>query len=306
MSGPAPDLAPSSTPDVPGQPGRRRSWLWPGWGATKRVSLLIVGLVMSAVIIIAGALAPWITPYPDDAGAVVHPAQALLSPSAAHWFGTDIVGRDIFTRVVFGARVSLGIVVLVLLVSAVVGLSVGLAAGFFGGWLDAALMRVTDVFLAFPALLLSIALAAVLSPSALHAAMAIAFTWWPWYARLARGQAASIRRQGYSDAARILGASRTRQLVRHVLPNASTPVFVQMSLDAAGIILTAATLSYLGLGAQDPTPEWGLMVARGQPLATTAWWVITFPGLAILLTAVAFNFVGDGLQSVFDPKRGQR
>ncbi|CAB4959897.1 MAG: ABC transporter permease subunit [Actinobacteria bacterium] len=306
MSGPAPDVTPLSTFDVQGQPGRRRSWLWPGWGAAKRVPLLIFGLVLSAVIVIAGALAPWITPYPDDAGAVVHPSEALLSPSAAHWFGTDIVGRDIFTRVVFGARVSLGIVVIVLLVSVVVGLSVGLAAGFFGGWLDSALMRVTDVFLAFPALLLSIALAAVLSASAVNAALAIAFTWWPWYARLARGQAASIRRQGYSDAARILGASRTRQLVRHVLPNASTPVFVQMSLDAAGIIVTAATLSYLGLGAQDPTPEWGLMVARGQPLATTAWWVITFPGLAILLTAVAFNFVGDGLQTVFDPKRGRR
>ena len=306
MSGPAPDVTPLSTFDVQGQPGRRRSWLWPGWGAAKRVPLLIFGLVLSAVIVIAGALAPWITPYPDDAGAVVHPSEALLSPSAAHWFGTDIVGRDIFTRVVFGARVSLGIVVIVLRVSVVVGLSVGLAAGFFGGWLDSALMRVTDVFLAFPALLLSIALAAVLSASAVNAALAIAFTWWPWYARLARGQAASIRRQGYSDAARILGASRTRQLVRHVLPNASTPVFVQMSLDAAGIIVTAATLSYLGLGAQDPTPEWGLMVARGQPLATTAWWVITFPGLAILLTAVAFNFVGDGLQTVFDPKRGRR
>ncbi|MCX6461737.1 MAG: ABC transporter permease [Actinobacteria bacterium] len=306
MSGPVPDLAPLATSDASIMPGRRRSWLWPGWGAAKRVPLLVAGLVLSALIIIAGVLAPWITPYPEDAGAVVHPTQALLAPSAAHWFGTDIVGRDVFTRVVFGARVSLGIVVIVLVVSAVVGLSIGLAAGFFGGWLDAVLMRVTDIFLAFPALLLSIALAAVLSPSALHAALAIAFTWWPWYARLARGQAASIRRQGYSDAARILGASRTRQLVRHVLPNASTPVFVQMSLDAAGIILTAATLSYLGLGAQDPTPEWGLMVAKGQPLATTAWWVITFPGLAILVTAVAFNFVGDGLQSVFDPKRGRR
>ena len=167
-------------------------------------------------------------------------------------------------------------------------------------------MRITDVFLAFPALLLAVALTTVLSPSATHAALAIAFTWWPWYARLARGQARAIRRQGYSDAARILGASRTRQLVRHVLPNASTAVVVQMSLDAAGIILTAATLSYLGLGAQDPVPEWGLMVAQGQPLATTAWWVITFPGLAILITAVAFNFIGDGLQSALDPKRGRR
>ena len=306
MSRPASEIDPMPAPDLQGEPHRRSTILWPGWGAAKRVPLLTFGAVVASLVVLAGLLAPWITPYPEDAGAVVHPAQTLLAPSGAHWFGTDMVGRDIFTRVVFGARVSLGIVVVVVLISAVVGLTIGLAAGFFGGWLDSVLMRVTDIFLAFPALLLAVALAAVLSPSAMHAAMAIAFTWWPWYARLARGQAASIRRQGYSDAARVLGASRTRQLVRHVLPNASTPVFVQMSLDAAGIILTAATLSYLGLGAQDPTPEWGLMVAQGQSLSTTAWWVMTFPGLAILLTAVAFNFVGDGLQTVFDPKRGRR
>ena len=295
-----------ATPDLPAEPRRRSAVLWPGWAAAQRVPLLTVGAVLATLVVLAGLLAPWITPYPEDAGAVVHPARVLLAPSADHWFGTDMVGRDIFTRVVFGARVSLGIVVVVVLISAIVGLTIGLAAGFFGGWLDSVLMRVTDIFLAFPALLLAVALAAVLSPSAMNAALAIAFTWWPWYARLARGQAASIRRQGYSDAARVLGASRTRQLFRHVLPNASTPVFVQMSLDAAGIILTAATLSYLGLGAQDPTPEWGLMVAQGQSLSTTAWWVITFPGLAILITAVAFNFVGDGLQTIFDPKRGRR
>jgi peptide/nickel transport system permease protein len=301
----ASELEPAPTPDLQGEPRRRRPALWPGWAVATRFPLLDVGLVLAAVVILSGLLAPWITPYPEDAGAVVHPQSVLQAPSGAHWFGTDIVGRDILTRVVFGTRVSIGIVILVLLVSAIVGLTVGLAAGFFGGWLDAVLMRVTDVFLAFPALLLAVALAAVLTASALNAALAIAFTWWPWYARLARGQAASIRRQGYSDAARVLGASRTRQILRHVMPNASTAVFVQMSLDAAGIILTAATLSYLGLGAQDPTPEWGLMVAQGQPLATTAWWVITFPGLAILVTAVAFNFIGDGLQGAFDPKRGR-
>lgn len=268
--------------------------------------LLLLGLSVAIAIVVAGVVAPWITPFPQDAGNATNPALALLAPDGAHWFGTDSVGRDVFTRVVFGTRVSLGITVFVLVVSATVGLATGLTAGFLGGRTDAVLMRITDVFLAFPALLLAVALAAVLGPSALHAAIAIAATWWPWYARLARGQAASIRRQGYSDAARVLGAGRARQLVRHVLPNAATPVFVQMSLDAAGIILTAATLSYLGLGAQDPTPEWGLLVSQGQSLSTTAWWVVTFPGLAILVTAVAFNFIGDGLQSVLDPKRGLR
>lgn len=283
----------------------RARW-WPGWSVARRFPLLNVGAGLALVVVAVALLAPVIAPYPADAGAVVHPESALEGPSADHWFGTDHVGRDILTRVMFGARVSFGIVLLVMVVAGLVGLTIGLAAGFFGGWLDAVLMRVTDVFLAFPALLLAVALTTVLSPSALHAALAIAATWWPWYARLARGQARTIRRQGYSDAARVLGASRTRQLVRHVLPNASTAVVVQMSLDAAGIILTAATLSYLGLGAQDPVPEWGLMVGQGQPLATTAWWVITFPGLAILVTAVAFNFIGDGLQTAFDPKRGQR
>lgn len=286
-------------------PGRRFGWA-SGTRAARRYPLLGIGTVLAVVIVLMGLLAPWITPYPEDAGDATDPGAALLPPSSAHWFGTDLVGRDIYTRVVFGARASIGITVFVLVVAAVVGLTVGLCAGFFGGKLDTVLMRITDVFLAFPALLLAVALAAVLSASAFHAAIAIAITWWPWYARLSRSQAASIRRQGYSDAARVIGASRTRQIVRHVLPNAATPVFVQMSLDAAGIILTAATLSYLGLGAQDPTPEWGLMVSQGQALATTAWWVVTFPGLAILVTAVAFNFIGDGLQNAFDPKRGQR
>ncbi len=298
-----------SSPDPADEPGgkpQRRLGVWPGWRAARRFPLLGVGVLLLGVIVLVALLAPWLAPYPADAANAVHPNAALLPPSSAHWFGTDQVGRDILTRVMYGARVSLGIVLLVLSVAGVVGLTIGLAAGFLGGWLDTVLMRITDVFLAFPALLLAIALTSVLSPSALHAAFAIAFTWWPWYARLARAQAVSIRRQGYSDAARVLGASRRRQLLRHVLPNASTAVVVQMSLDAAGIILTAATMSYLGLGAQDPVPEWGLMVAQGQPLSTTAWWVITFPGLAILLTAVACNFIGDGLQGALDPKRGNR
>jgi len=274
--------------------------------SARRFPLLTVGIVLAILIVAMALLAPWLAPYPRDAGSETNPAAALLGPSGAHWFGTDYVGRDILSRVMYGARISLLITLFVLVTAATVGLAVGLAAGFFGGKLDALLMRITDVFLAFPALLLAVALAAVLSPSAWHAALAIAFTWWPWYARLARGQAAAIRRQGYSDAARVLGAGRIRQIVRHVLPNAATPVFVQMSLDAAGIILTAATLSYLGLGAQEPAPEWGLMVSQGQSLATSAWWVVTFPGLAILLTAVAFNFIGDGLQTALDPKRGRR
>jgi peptide/nickel transport system permease protein len=167
-------------------------------------------------------------------------------------------------------------------------------------------MRVTDIFLAFPALLLSLALAAVLTPSVGNATLAIAVTWWPWYARLARGSAAAIAGRGYVEAARALGVPRWRVLARHVLPNALPPTIVQLSLDAAGIMLTAAALSFLGLGAQDPTPEWGLMVAQGQGLLETNWWVAIVPGAAIVLAAVGFNLLGDGLRTLLDPKAGRR
>jgi peptide/nickel transport system permease protein len=291
--------------ETPIAPARRSTWLERNT-LIRRYPLLALGAGMVTIIVVIALVAPWIVPYPGDAASVTNPSALLMPPSSEHWFGTDLVGRDVFTRVLVGSRVSLGIAAFVLVVAAVVGLAVGLVAGFFGGLVDTILMRITDVFLAFPALLLAVALAAVLNASAFHAAIAIAVTWWPWYARLSRGQAASIRRQGYSDAARVIGASRTRQILRHVLPNAATTVFVQISLDAAGIIVTAATLSYLGLGAQDPTPEWGLMVSQGQSLSTTAWWVVTFPGLAIVTTAIAFNFLGDGLQNKFDQKRGKR
>jgi peptide/nickel transport system permease protein len=200
----------------------------------------------------------------------------------------------------------LRIAALVLLSSVVVGVPLGLAAGFFGGWVDAVIMRVTDIFLAFPALLLSLALAAVLTPSVGNATIAIAITWWPWYARLARGQAASVAGRPFIEACRALGVPPLRMLLRHVLPNSLTPVIVQASLDVGGIILTAAALSFLGLGAQDPTPEWGLMVSQGESYFTTQWWLVTFPGAAILLAALAFNLVGDGLREVLDPRRIQR
>jgi peptide/nickel transport system permease protein len=208
--------------------------------------------------------------------------------------------------VLYGARTSLRIAALVLLLAAAVGVPLGIVAGYFGGWVDDVIMRVTDVFLAFPALLLSLALAAVLSPSVGNATIAIAVTWWPWYARLARGAAIQVRGRGYIESARALGVSSPRIVLRHVLPNATTPVLVQMSLDVGGIILTAAALSFLGLGAQDPTPEWGLMVSQGQGYLNTQWWLPVFPGAAIVLAAVAFNLLGDGLRQALDPRRVTR
>jgi peptide/nickel transport system permease protein len=271
--------------------------------AIRRNPLMTAGAVASLVIVIVGILAPLIATHPGDAYTAAHPTQTLLAPSSEHWFGTDQLGRDIFSRVVYGARVSPLIAFLVLLTSCVVGIPLGIAAGYFGGPIDDVLMRVTDVFLAFPALLLALAFAAVLKPSVGNTTLAIALTWWPWYTRLIRGQAASVAGRQYVEAAKALGVPHRRILFKHILPNSVTPLIVQVSLDVSAVILTASALSFLGLGAQDPTPDWGLMVSQGQSYFTTQWWLVTFPGAGILLTAVAFNLLGDGLRDVLDPRR---
>jgi peptide/nickel transport system permease protein len=271
--------------------------------AVRGNGLLWLGAAIALALVVIAVFAPLIAPFPGDAGSATHPVDSFLAPSSQHWFGTDAVGRDVFSRVLYGARISLTIAVLVILFSLVVGIPLGIAAGYFGGVVDQVLMRVTDVFLAFPALLLALALASVLSPSVSNATLAIAVTWWPWYARLARGQAASVAGRPFIESCRALGISPFRTLLRHVLPNSVTPVIVQASLDVGGVILTAAALSFLGLGAQDPTPEWGLMVSEGQAYFTTQWWLVTFPGVAILVAALAFNLVGDGLRDRLDPRR---
>jgi len=281
-------------------------WLRSAVRALRRDRMAATGAIIVLVICAVALLAPLIAPYPADAGSATDPVHALLAPSRAHLFGTDQVGRDVLTRVVFGARTSLRIAIEVLLIAALIGVPLGIVAGYVGGILDDILMRITDIFLAFPALLLALALAAVLTPSVGNTAIAIAVAWWPWYTRLIRAQASAVSSSGYVASARALGVSHTRILLRHVLPNSIAPVTVQMSLDFGGIILTAASLSFLGLGAQDPTPEWGLMVSQGQSLFTTDWWVGTFPGLAIVLTALAFNLLGDGLRTVLDPRQVMR
>ncbi len=264
--------------------------------------LVTVGGVVALLIVLVALAAPLLAPFPADAGSATHPVSALQAPSLHHLFGTDQVGRDVFSRVLYGARVSPLVALLVLVIACLVGIPLGVAAGYFGGVTDEVIMRVTDIFLAFPSLLLSLAFAAVLPPSLTSLTIAIAITWWPWYTRLIRGQAASVAGRPYVESCRALGIPAWRILLRHVLPNAVTPLIVQVSLDVGGVILTASALSFLGLGAQDPTPEWGLMVAEGENYFTTQWWLVTYPGLAILLTALAFNLLGDGLRDVLDPR----
>jgi peptide/nickel transport system permease protein len=260
----------------------------------------LVGLVIVALLILAAIFAPWLSlgrsPLDQDL------AGRLAPPSAAHFFGTDELGRDIFARTLFGARATLTIVMLVAVIVVPIGLAVGTMAGYLGGWVDAVLMRITDIFMAFPRLVLALAFAAALGPGIENAVIAIALTTWPPYARIARSETLAIARSDFIQAAVLQGASTWRILFRHIVPLCLSSVIVRLTLDMAGIILTAAGLGFLGLGAQPPTPEWGAMVASGRDVILDQWWVATIPGLAIFVVSLGFNLLGDGLRDVFDPK----
>jgi peptide/nickel transport system permease protein len=219
-----------------------------------------------------------------------------------HFFGTDALGRDIFTRVVFGARMSIKIGVTVLAIALVLGVPLGLVAGYFGGRIDDIIMRISDIFLAFPSLLLPLIIAAALGPSITNAMIAIAVAWFPWYVRIVRAQVLTVKEQLYVEAARSIGVSRFRILVKHVLPNSMAPVIIQASMDMGYTILTAAGLSFIGVGARPPTVEWGLMITDARAYFLDFWWTVTFPGLAIFVTVLAFNLIGDGLRDILDPK----
>jgi peptide/nickel transport system permease protein len=251
------------------------------------------------LFLVLAAVGPHIVPY--DAVAQDLSAQ-LAPPSSAHLFGTDSLGRDIFSRVVVGTRYSVPTGFMVVAIALGVGMLVGAVAGFLGGWADDALMRVTDLFLAFPALILAMAIAGARGPGLFNALLALSVAWWPPYARLMRGQVLTARSSLYVEAARCLGASPSRVLFWHILPNCIAPLVVQGTLDLGSVILTAAGLSFIGFGAQPPLPEWGSMVNSGRMYVVSHWWVPTFPGLAILLCVLCFNLFGDGLRDALDPR----
>ncbi|WP_194093981.1 ABC transporter permease [Marivivens aquimaris] len=269
--------------------------------ALLRNPLAVVGMVILLVLIFAAAFAPWIAPYSPIGQNL---GERLLPPSLEHWMGTDELGRDIFSRVVYGARITLMIVALVAVISAPMGLLIGAIAGYFGGWTDRILMGVTDVFLSMPKLILALAFVAALGPGIENAIIAIAITAWPAYARIARAETMTFRNSEFISAMRLLGASHARIITGHVLPLCTSSMIVRVTLDMAGIILTAAGLGFLGLGAQPPLPEWGAMISRGRTFILDQWWVATMPGFAIILVSLGFCFLGDGLRDVLDPKQG--
>jgi peptide/nickel transport system permease protein len=264
--------------------------------------LTLSGFLFVLLLLVVALLAPCIAPFPGHALGEVDPEHKFLSPRWEYPFGTDEAGRDIFSRVLYGSRISLSVGVLAIGLALLIGVPLGAVAGFSGGVVDEVIMRATDVFLSFPPLLLAMAISAMLGPTLTNAMIAIAIAWWPWYTRLMRGQAVSIRERAFVEAARATGVSPLKIIRRHIMPNCIAPVVVQGSMDFGSIILMSASLSFLGLGAQPPTPEWGLIVSTGRTFFLTSWWCVVFPGLAIFATVLAFNLVGDGLREIMDPR----
>lgn len=277
------------------------------WGRRYRIwvnlranPLAMIGLFIIVAFVVLSLAAPLLAPYDPS---IQDLGNRLSAPTAAHWFGTDELGRDILSRILYGGRVTLGMVIAVVILVAPIGLFIGCIAGYFGGIVDTALMRVTDVFLAFPRLILALAFVAALKPGVESAVLAIALTAWPPYARLARAETMTLRKRDFVAAAKLTGASPFRIILRHIMPLCVPSVIVRITLDMSSIIITAASLGFLGMGAQPPSPEWGAMIATAKRFIFEQWWVATIPGIAIFLVSLAFNFLGDGLRDVLDPKQ---
>ena len=265
-------------------------------------TLSMVGLCILLIVIIIAFIAPWVSPYPEDATGATHVLERFQSPSKAHLFGTDKIGRDIFSRVIMGTGLALQIGIVIISVAATIGITLGAVAGYFGRWVDDLIMRITDIFLAVPALVLAIAITAALGKGITNVMIGISLVWWPGFARLTRSLVLSLKEEAFVEAANGIGASHARILFRHILPNAVSPIVVKMSTDFGFAVLTAAALGFIGLGAQPPTPEWGAMINDGRAYFPSEWWVATFPGLAIFVVVFSWNLLGDGLRDVLDPR----
>lgn len=266
----------------------------------------LFSVVVIALTLFMAIFAPFITPYKDQALGEPNLSERLQPPGGKHILGTDHMGRDILSRIIYGSRTSLLVGITVVTFSGLIGMIVGIAAGYFGGIVDNLLMRFTDIFLAFPPLLLALLIASTLGKGLGNAVLALVITWWPWYARLSRSQVLSIKTLAYVEAARSAGVSNFMIMIRHIFPNCVTPVLVQATMDMGSAILEAAALSFLGLGVQPPAPDWGLMISEGKNYFLNYWWVPTFPGLFIFLLVMSFNLLGDVLREILDPRLRRR
>ncbi|WP_210483465.1 ABC transporter permease [Pantoea ananatis] len=268
----------------------------------RRITSLTIGLTLVTIVILMAVLAPLIAPYDPNLQTI---ASRLLPPSAAHWFGTDGFGRDLLSRVIYGARPTLLLVSLILVLTIPVGLLVGITAGYAGGWTERVLMRITDIFLSLPNLVIALALVAMMGPGLMNGALALALTSWPPFARQARAETLALRRSDYLSAARMQGITGFRLMFGHILPLCLPTAVVRAALSLGGIILAAAGLGFLGMGVQPPTAEWGSMVAEGSKVIFDQWWVAAAPGAAILFASLAFNLTGDGLRDRLDTRHAK-
>ncbi|WP_374831997.1 ABC transporter permease [Paenochrobactrum pullorum] len=266
----------------------------------------MLGLALVLLFLFLAAFGQWLVPYPEDAAGAVHMSQRLLQPSAEHWFGTDEMGADIFSRVIIGARTSLWIGIVITGLGALIGIPLGIIAGYKGGWVRAVIMRVTELFLAVPGLALALAIVAALGASLTNCLIALAIVWWPGYVRLVEAKTLSVKEELFVESARSIGAKTPWILWHHILPNCLSPIIVKMSMDMGMAILSAAGLGFIGLGARPPSPEWGAMISIARSYMPDWWWYSFFPGAAIFLTVLGFNLLGDGLRDILDPRSRER
>lgn len=264
--------------------------------------LSVIGLSALLILVIIAIIAPYVVPFPEDAAGNIRALERLQPPGAPYYFGTDHVGRDIFSRVLMGTALALKVGAVIIFLAAAIGVTVGAVAGYFGGWVDDLLMRITDIFLTVPALMLAIAVTAALGKGITNVMIGISLVWWPGFARLTRSLVLTIREEAYVEAARSVGVGPARILLRHIFPNTLSPIVVKMSTDYGFAILTAAALGFIGLGAQPPTPEWGAMINDGRSYFPEKWWVATFPGMAIFIMVFSWNLLGDGIRDLLDPR----
>jgi len=264
--------------------------------------LTFISLVIILSLVVIAIFAPIIAPFPSHIYGVVNPQNKLLPPSWTYLFGTDEMGRDLFSRILYGTRISLFTSAIAVLLGLFIGVNLGLMAGYYGGFIDEIIMRIVDMFLSFPPLLLAIVIAAFLGPSLRNAVMSIIIAWWPWYTRITRGQVVSIKEKEFVRAAHSIGTPSWQIIYKHILPNCISPLIIQASIDLGAVVLTLASLSFLGLGAQSPIPEWGLMLTNSRYYFLRAWWYSLLPGMAIFIVVLCFNLLGDGLREILDPK----